>query len=125
VDRTRERTRFNRRDALLLWHSVTLETILRPIPDLTTRQLAVLTTVYLIERKHTVRSLAKHLNVTKAVITRALDTLGNYGYLTRGPDPDDRRSVIIHRTSGGTRFLQTLGDLICADLKDATALAAA
>lgn len=109
--------RYNRLDALSLWHRVTLETVLGSGPDLTTRQFVILTTIYLVDGSHTVRSLAKRLNVTKAVITRALDTLGGYGFVKRNPDPKDKRSIIIQRTPGGATYLRGFGDLVCAELK--------
>lgn len=100
-----------------LWRRVTLQTVLDDSPDLTTRQLVIFTSVYLIDGAHTVKSLAAELNVTKAVITRALDTLEAYGFLQRCPNPEDKRSVIIQRTSGGARYLGRFGDLICAEIK--------
>ncbi len=109
--------RYNGLKALSLWRRVTLETVLDDSPDLTTRQLVIFTTVYLIDGAHTVKSLAAELNVTKAVITRALDTLEDYGFLRRCPNPKDKRSVIIQRTSGGSRYLRKFGDMICAEIK--------
>ncbi len=62
--------------ALALWQNVVLETVRRDGPDLSSRQLAILLTVYLTPPPHTVRGLALSLNVSKPAITRALDTLG-------------------------------------------------
>ena len=86
-------------------------------PDLTSRQLAVLTTVYLEQGPHTVRSLAQRLNVTKAVITRALDTLAGYSFVERRPDPRDKRSVVIVRTARGSTFLTRFAETIRAEMK--------
>ena len=61
--------------ALRLWHDVTMELVTDGDKDLTARQMAILLTVYLEPPPHTVRGLAARLNVTKPVITRALDTL--------------------------------------------------
>lgn len=108
--------KYNRLDALSVWHQVTLKTVTRDGPDLSSRQFVILTTIYLVDGTHTVRSLAKKLDVTKAVITRALDTLGGYGFVTRGPDPSDRRSILIQRTPKGTRFLHDFGDLLCREM---------
>ncbi len=47
------------------------------------------------------RGLAATLKVTKPVITRALDTLGEMALVDRVRDPLDRRSVIVKRTVGG------------------------
>ena len=57
--------------ALKLWHDVTLDLVKDSQPDLSSRQLAILLTVYLEAPPHTVRGLAHKLGVTKPVITRA------------------------------------------------------
>ena len=100
--------------ALGLWHKVTLEQVQRQGPDLSMRQLAVLLEIYLVPPPHTVRGLAATLNVTKPVITRALDTLGEMGLVDRVRDELDRRSVIVKRTVGGALFLEKFGDTIIA-----------
>ena len=74
-------------------------------PDLTNRQMALLLVVYLTPGPHTVRGLAQTLNVSKPVVTRALNTLGSLGYLRRERDQDDRRNIFIVRTSEGADFL--------------------
>ena len=99
---------------MFLWHKVTLEQVQRQGPDLTMRQLAVLLEIYLVPPPHTVRGLAATLNVTKPVITRALDTLGEMGLVDRVRDELDRRSVIVKRTVGGALFLEKFGDTIIA-----------
>ncbi len=104
-------------DALSLWHRVTLESVISDTPDLTTRQFAVLSTVYLEGGPHTVRSLAARLNVTKAVITRAVDTLERYQFVARRPDLRDKRSVVIARTARGSTFLTGFAECIRAEMK--------
>lgn len=96
----------------MLWHRVILESVTMEGPDLSARQMAILMTVYLEEKAHTVKSLAEKLNVRKAVITRALDTLTRYGFVERAPDLRDKRSVIVKRTSGGILYLQRFADII-------------
>ncbi len=86
-------------------------------PDLTSRQLALLTTVYLEQGPHTVRSLAQRLTVTKAVISRALDTLAGYNFIERRPDPRDKRSVVIVRTARGSSFLTRFAETIRTEMK--------
>jgi hypothetical protein len=56
-------------------------------PDLTQRQMAILLSIYLEPPPHTVRGLAAKLNVTKPVITRALDAMGARKLVTRHRDP--------------------------------------
>lgn len=74
--------------------------------------MAILTTVYLEPGPHTVRSLAGRLGITISPVTRALDTLGRYGFIERGPDPADKRSVIVGRTAHGSRYLTDFAERI-------------
>lgn len=106
--------------ALKLWHEVGLTMVRRHRVDLTSRQCVVLLTIYLEPPPHTVRGLATKLGVTKPVITRALDAMGDIDLVSRRRDPADRRNVIIQRTVRGALFLEELGDLI---VESANALA--
>jgi len=81
-------------------------------PDLTNRQMALLLAVYLTPGPHTVRGLAQMLNVSKPVVTRALNTLGTLGYLRRERDETDRRNIFVARTEHGADFLERFGSLI-------------
>lgn len=105
-------SRPTRKESLALWHRVILASVTMKGPDLSSRQMAILMTVYLEDKAHTVKSLADRLNVTKAVITRALDTLTRYGFVERAPDLRDKRSIIVKRTTGGILHLQRFADLI-------------
>jgi DNA-binding MarR family transcriptional regulator len=98
--------------ALRLWQSVALSEASGGMPDLTFRQAAVLLSVYLDPPPHTVRGLAAQLNVTKPVITRALDTLGALKLLSRHRDAEDRRNVLVRRTVEGALFVERFGDVI-------------
>lgn len=97
---------------LELWRYATLATVRADGPDLTTRQMALLLTVYLEPGPHTVRGLAADLGVAKPVVTRALDTLGRLGFLKRTRDAADRRNVLVHRTVKGAVFLSDFADMI-------------
>lgn len=108
----------SRADALNLWYDVTLGSVRAETPDLTARQMAVLFTVYLTPAPHTVRSLAAHLDVTKAVITRALDALGRYDFVDRARDPRDARSVLVQRTGRGSSFLTDFADRVRGRSRD-------
>lgn len=101
--------------ALGLWHSVSLSQVRAEAHDLTLRQTAILLHIYLVPPPHTVRGLAATLNVTKPVITRALDTMGAMGLVDRVRDDKDRRNVIIKRTVAGALYLEKLGDIIIAE----------
>jgi DNA-binding MarR family transcriptional regulator len=100
--------------ALRLWHDVVFDIVRDGEQDLTARQLAVLLTVYLEPPPHTVRGLAGKLGVTKPVITRALDTMGRLGLLSRRRDAKDRRNVLVYRTLEGALAVERLGDVIVA-----------
>ena len=100
-------------EALDLWYQVMAEHVRGDAPDLTSRQMAILLEIYLNEdRPHTVRDLAKTLNLSKPVVTRALDTMGRYGFIRRKRDETDRRNVFLHRTVKGTTYLSEFADLI-------------
>ena len=105
----------SRKDSLAFWHRVTLATVRSDAPDLSARQLAMLMTIYLEDGLHTVRSLAKHLDVTKAAISRATDSLCKLGYIERKPDHRDRRSIVLARTSAGIHYLSEFADIIQAE----------
>jgi DNA-binding MarR family transcriptional regulator len=100
--------------ALRLWEDVVFALVRDGEQDLTFRQMAVLLTVYLEPPPHTVRGLAQKLGVTKPVITRALDTMGRLGFVTRRRDDADRRNVLVHRTVAGSLAVERLGDIIVA-----------
>ena len=99
-------------EALSLWHRVCLEQVKDAAHDLTLRQMAILLHIYMVPPPHTVRGLAATLGVTKPVITRALDTMGELGLVERVRDDRDRRNVVIRRTVGGALYLEKLGDLV-------------
>lgn len=104
--------------ALNLWYGVHVDLVRQGKADLTARQLSILLTIYLHPPPHTVRGLAAKLGVTKPVITRALDTMGALGLVTRRRDDTDRRNVIIQRTVEGALWVERLGDLIVAQAKE-------
>ena len=98
--------------SLRLWQQVTLSEVRDDAPDLTMRQAAILLTIYLDPPPHTVRALAARLNVTKPVITRALDTMGALKLVSRHRDELDRRNVLVKRTLEGALYVERLGDVI-------------
>ena len=88
------------------WNRALTKYVRSGAPDLTNRQMALLMTVYLTDGPHTVRGLARKLDVSKPVVTRALNTLGGLGYLRRERDQDDRRNIFIVQTEDGKKFLE-------------------
>jgi DNA-binding MarR family transcriptional regulator len=102
-------------DALALWHRI-LSRAMKELPnDLSSRQMAVMTTVYLTEPPHTIRSLAQDLNISKPAICRAIDSLSMMGLLKRKKDETDKRNVFVQRTISGSVFLSDLGDIILSE----------
>jgi DNA-binding MarR family transcriptional regulator len=104
--------------ALKLLHDFSFALVTGGGPDLSTRQLAVLLTIYLEPPPHTVRGLASKLGVTKPAITRALDSMGKHGLLARRRDEHDRRNVVIQRTLRGALAVEKLGDLVVARARE-------
>ena len=98
--------------ALELMHRTTVKTVRDETPDLSARQMALLLTVYLTEPTHTVRGMAKTLNVSKPAITRALDRLTSLKLIRRQKDEADRRNVLIKRTEQGFVFLWKFSEVI-------------
>ncbi len=97
---------------LSTWMSVLVDYVRSGEPDLTNRQMALLMVVYLNPGPHTVRGLARALNVSKPVVTRALNRLGALGYLRRQRDDADKRNIFVARTSEGAEFLEEFGQFI-------------
>ena len=90
-------------NALGEWMRTLVDYVRSGEPDLTNRQMALLLLVYLKPGPHTVRGLAAMLNVSKPVVTRALNRLGTLGYLRRQRDDSDKRNIFVARTSEGGR----------------------
>jgi len=104
--------------ALKLLHDFNFEMVRDDDHDLSARQITILLTVYLEPPPHTVRGLAAKLNVTKPVITRALDTMGRMEILQRRRDPQDRRNVLVQRTVKGALYVERLADLMVAKSRE-------
>jgi DNA-binding MarR family transcriptional regulator len=98
-------------NALQLLHDVNLAQVAGDEPDLSVRQMAILLTIYMDAPPHTVRGLAFRLNVTKPVITRALDSMGKLGLVKRRRDDKDKRNVLIQRTVDGSLYIERLAEL--------------
>jgi DNA-binding MarR family transcriptional regulator len=101
-------------EGLALWREVILASVRSSDPDLTTRQMAVLLTVYLTPPPHTVRGLAALLGVGKPVISRALDAMSGFGLVTRNRDEADKRNVLVQCTPKGSLYLSALGERVSA-----------
>jgi DNA-binding MarR family transcriptional regulator len=53
-----------------------------------------------------VGELAEAEQVEPPTMTRLIDGMARDGFVTRGPDPDDRRAVMVRATPKGVRALQ-------------------
>ncbi len=98
--------------ALNAWRKVLVEGVRSKGPDLSSRQLALMLTVYLEEGPHTVRGLASFLNISKPAISRALDRLGELDFVKRRRDEKDKRNVLVQRTANGSVFLVQFAESI-------------
>jgi DNA-binding MarR family transcriptional regulator len=98
--------------ALELWRNALTASVRADTPDLSARQMALLLNVYLTDGPHTVRGLAADLKVSKPAISRALDRLGELGYVRRKRDEMDRRNVLVQRTVAGSVFLVEFAGMI-------------
>jgi DNA-binding MarR family transcriptional regulator len=81
-------------------------------PDLSARQFGVFLTCYMENEAQTVRGLATALDVSKPVISRALDRLADFDLVRRKADPADRRSVLVQRTPAGTTYLKDIRTIL-------------
>ncbi|MGB7205635.1 MAG: MarR family transcriptional regulator [Anderseniella sp.] len=109
-------------EVLGLWHNVHLALVRDDEPDLSARQISILLTIYLEAPPHTVRELAARLGVSKPVITRALDTMGKMGLVSRRRDETDRRNVLVQRTVEGALFVERLADTIASRAQELNSL---
>ncbi|MEJ7926451.1 MarR family transcriptional regulator [Sphingobium sp. AN641] len=103
---------------LTQWMMTLVDYVRSGKPDLTNRQMALMMTVYIDAGPHTVRGLAEALNVSKPVITRALNKLSALGYLRRERDATDRRNIFVARTPKGAEFLDGFHDFIAGAGRD-------
>ncbi len=99
-------------DSLIGWHKIMEDAVRDDGPDLSMRQWAIMLSVYLKPGPHTVRALSAHLNIPKPAISRALDALSILGFVRRVRDPEDKRIVIIQKTSDGAIFLDEFARLV-------------
>lgn len=110
--------------SLSIWRDVTADVVRDEGPDLSLRQWAIILTVYLNPGPHTVRGLARDLNVPKPAISRALDALSILGFVRRVRDENDKRIVLVHKTPEGSLYLDKFSRIIEERAETAPALGA-
>lgn len=100
--------------SLELWRHALVASVRGDTPDLSARQMALMLSVYLGGGPHTVRGLALALRISKPAVSRALDRLGELGYIRRQRDDLDRRNVLVQKTVLGAEFLTLFSGMIDA-----------
>lgn len=105
-------------DILTNWRDVMCDAVRADGPDLSMRQWSILLTVYLNPGPHTVRGLARDLNVPKPAISRALDALSILGFVKRVRDPGDKRIVLVQKTPDGAVYLDEFARLVESRLEE-------
>lgn len=108
------------RRALTLWHRVSAAALRDMCMDLSMRQMTILLTVHLQEGPHSIKTLARDLEISKPAICRALDVLESRSLLRRLPDRNDKRNVFLRPTVGGHALLVELAGTIAHAQKRAT-----
>lgn len=99
-------------DILTSWRDVMADAVRAEGPDLSMRQWAILMSVYLNPGPHTVRALARDLNVPKPAISRALDALSILGLVRRIRDQNDKRIVLVQKTPEGSLYLDRFARIV-------------
>ena len=94
------------------WRDVMADAVRADGPDLSMRQWAILLTVYLNPGPHTVRALARDLNVPKPAISRALDALSILKYVRRVRDENDKRIVLVQKTPEGAIYIDNFARIV-------------
>jgi len=93
---------------IVVLHGTLLSLVRRDGRDLTARQLTAFLSVYMDEQTHTVSSLAELLHISRPGVTRIMDRLVQFDLVAREEDREDRRRVLVRRTTRGTAFFREL-----------------
>ena len=93
---------------IVVLHGTLLSLVRRDGRDLTARQLTAFLSVYMDEHTHTVSSLAELLHISRPGVTRIMDRLVQFDLVSREEDREDRRRVLVRRTTRGTAFFREL-----------------
>jgi DNA-binding MarR family transcriptional regulator len=109
---------------IVVLHGTLLSLVRRDGRDLTARQLTAFLSVYMDEQTHTVSSLAELLHISRPGVTRIMDRLVQFDLVAREEDREDRRRVLVRRTTRGGAFfreLVTISRAVAADVQSAQA----
>lgn len=105
-------------DTVEKWMDALIRYVRSGRPDLTNRQMSLMMLVHCREGPHTVRGLAEQLNVSKPVVTRALNKLGTMEFVRRERDAADRRNIFVRRTTKGAEFLDAFAGFVAGGPHD-------
>jgi DNA-binding MarR family transcriptional regulator len=98
--------------SLEMMRRVSADTVNGATADLTSRQFALLLSIFMRPGPHAVRDLSRTLGLPKPAVTRALDVLERQGFVRRKKDQADKRDVSVHRTVKGAVFLYDYGERV-------------
>jgi DNA-binding MarR family transcriptional regulator len=93
---------------IVVLHGTLLALVRRDGRDLTARQLTAFLSVFMDEQTHTVSSLAEMLHISRPGVTRIMDRLVQFDLVAREEDREDRRRVLVRRTTRGAAFFREL-----------------
>ena len=96
---------------MVVLHGTLLSLVRRDGRDLTARQLTAFLTVFMDETTHTVSSLAELLHISRPGVTRIMDRLVQFDLVSREEDREDRRRVLVRRTTRGAAFFRELAEI--------------
>ncbi len=99
-------------ESLNLWSRILLRGMKEANHDLSTRQSAIMLSVYLADSPQSVKSLAAALHISKAAICRAVDVLSHQGLIRRKREEADKRQVTLQRTIKGSVYLSEMAEII-------------
>ncbi|MEI7670456.1 MAG: MarR family winged helix-turn-helix transcriptional regulator [Pseudomonadota bacterium] len=103
----------NVKESLYIWHETIVELLRKNNSfDISTRQMAILMTVYLNQPPHTLKDISSSLSISKPSVCRAIDALSNIGMIKRKRDSEDRRVVNLQRTVKGSVYLTEFAEII-------------
>lgn len=112
---------------IVVLHGTLLTLVRRDGRDLTARQLTAFLSVYMDEQTHTVSTLAELLHISRPGVTRIMDRLVQFDLVAREEDREDRRRVLVRRTSRGVQFFREVVGIarsVAADVQESQAAVA-
>ncbi|PZE38589.1 hypothetical protein DEJ25_11465 [Curtobacterium sp. MCPF17_011] len=69
----------------------------------------------------TPKQAGEHLELSTGAMTSLIDRLERHGHIRRGPNPDDRRSLLLRLTPSGAAVAQQIGGVYSAAAREVVA----